>query len=80
VTFNLWDRNDHYLERVARFLEDANADVVVLEEGAGHHAAFLRSLNTQFSHRIGDNGLAILSKHRIGKDGRINRDSRSGCP
>jgi len=73
ATFNLWGRNDHHLKTVAQFLAETKADAVVLEEVRGHHAAFIESLAAQYPYRVGDNGLVILSKHRIVNDGRIDR-------
>ena len=74
ATFNLWDRNDRHLDKVAEFLADTKADAVVLEEVRGHHAAFIDSLAAQYPYRVGDNGLVILSKHPIVADGRVDRD------
>jgi endonuclease/exonuclease/phosphatase (EEP) superfamily protein YafD len=69
ATFNLWGRNDHHLNQVAAFLAETKADAVVLEEVRGHHKDFLESLAGQYPYRVGDNGLAILSKHPIVVDG-----------
>jgi endonuclease/exonuclease/phosphatase (EEP) superfamily protein YafD len=74
VTFNLWGRNDHHLDRVAAFLADADADAVVLQEARAHHQAFLETLGARYPHRTGDNGLVILSKHPILSDNRVDRD------
>lgn len=73
ATFNLWGKNDHHLNTVAEFLAETKADAVVLEEVRGHHADFLKSLAAQYPYQVGDNGLAILSKHRILEDGRVDR-------
>jgi endonuclease/exonuclease/phosphatase (EEP) superfamily protein YafD len=73
ATFNLWGRNDHHLNQVAAFLAETKADAVVLEEVRGHHKDFLESLAGQYPYRVGDNGLAILSKHPIVADGRVDR-------
>ncbi len=74
VTFNLWGRNDHHLDRVAALLADADADAVVLQEARGHHTAFLETLSTRYPHRTGENGLVILSKYPILSDNRIDRE------
>jgi len=73
ATFNLWGRNDHHLNQVAAFLAETKADAVVLEEVRGHHKDFLESLAGQYPYRVGDNGLAILSKHPIVADGLVDR-------
>ena len=75
ATFNLWGRNDHHLNKVAKFLAK-KADAVVFEEVRGHHAEFLKSLAAQNPYQVGDNGLAILSKHRTLEDGRVDRDGQ----
>jgi len=74
VTFNLWGRNDHHLERVAAFLAEADADAVVLQEARAHHKAFLETLSARYPHRTGENGLVILSKYPILSDNRIDRE------
>ncbi len=74
VTFNLWGRNDHHLDRVAAFLAEADADAVVLQEARAHHNAFLEALSARYPHRTGENGLVILSKYPILGDNRIDRE------
>jgi len=73
VTFNLW-YGDNRMEDVAKFLADANADAVVLQETTRDHGAVLRqALQSRYPYRIGDSGLVILSKHPILADGRLDR-------
>jgi endonuclease/exonuclease/phosphatase (EEP) superfamily protein YafD len=72
ATFNLWGPNGH-AGRITAFLDATDADAVVLEEVRRHHAAFLDGLKARYPHRVGDNGLVILSKHPILSDGRVDR-------
>ncbi|MHA1517572.1 MAG: endonuclease/exonuclease/phosphatase family protein [Alphaproteobacteria bacterium] len=70
VTFNLWGRNDHDLDRVAKFIKEMDADAVVLEDVRSSHAPFIESLDELYAYRVGDNGLVILSKHAMLAEGR----------
>lgn len=76
ATFNLWGRNGH-VDRVIKFLDDIDADAVVLEEVRPHHSDLLAKLSARYPHRVGEqHGLVILSKHPILADGRIDRAGR----
>jgi endonuclease/exonuclease/phosphatase (EEP) superfamily protein YafD len=73
ATFNLWGRN-HETGRLVEYVDEIEADVLVLEEVRAHHQGLLDRLTTRYPHRVGDNGLFILSKHPILADGRVERD------
>ncbi len=45
----------------------------MLQEVRGAHAAFIDSLGSLYPHRVGDNGLFILSKHPIIDEGQTDR-------
>jgi endonuclease/exonuclease/phosphatase (EEP) superfamily protein YafD len=75
ATFNLWGRNDE-AEKLIKFVDETEADALVLEEVRGHHRDLLDSLATRYPHRVGDNGLFILSKHPILTDGRVDREGQ----
>lgn len=72
ATFNLWGGNEHTGSIVA-FLDETDADAVVLEEVRSHHKDLLARLDKLYPHRAGDYGLVILSKYPILTDGRIDR-------
>ena len=75
ATFNLWGGNNH-ADAIMRFVDETGADVLVLQEVRDHHAALLEALSKTYPHRRGESGLAILSKHPILADGRIDRASQ----
>ncbi len=75
ATFNLWGRNEHD-SALMRFVDETDADVLVLQEVRGHHAGLLDALSAAYPYRRGDSGLAILSKHPILADDRVDRASQ----
>jgi endonuclease/exonuclease/phosphatase (EEP) superfamily protein YafD len=73
ATFNLWYHNDRIAD-VGKFLAATDADVIVLQEMTDTHwQALAPSLEARYPHRLGDNGLVLLSKHPIVEQGRIDR-------
>ncbi|HXG77785.1 MAG TPA: endonuclease/exonuclease/phosphatase family protein [Methyloceanibacter sp.] len=73
LTFNLW-RGNSRIEDVAKFLAEADADAVVLQEVTREHGDVLRArLKAAYPHNAGDQHLIILSKHPILAEGQIDR-------
>ena len=73
ATFNLWRGNER-MEDVAKFLAEADADVVVLQEVTRDHGSKLRqALGSRYPYGLGETGLVILSKHPIIAEGRVDR-------
>jgi endonuclease/exonuclease/phosphatase (EEP) superfamily protein YafD len=73
VTFNVWHHNDN-IEKIAQFLSDTDADLVVMEEMTGDHWSKLREmLRSRYHYSLGDYGIVILSKYKITEDGRVDR-------
>ncbi|MGH6736023.1 MAG: endonuclease/exonuclease/phosphatase family protein [Methyloceanibacter sp.] len=73
ATFNLWGKNGQ-ADTVLKFVDETGADVLVLQEVRGQHAAFLDALGATYPHRAGGGTIVILSKHPILADGRIDRE------
>ncbi len=66
VSYNIWGRNRDSV-RIAEFLKEANADVIVLMEFFAFHRPALAALKTEYPHQyecsdIKDCNLAILSR------------------
>lgn len=73
VTFNLWDRNER-MDDVVKFLAEADADAVALQEVTREHGTALRqALGSLYPFALGETRLVILSKHTILAEGRIDR-------
>jgi len=73
VTFNLW-RGNGRIEEVAKFLAEADADAVVLQEVTRPHGETLHEqLQAIYPYGAGDQHLIILSKHPILAEGQIDR-------
>lgn len=73
ATFNLWRGNER-MDDVAKFLAEAGADVVVLQEVTRDHGSKLRqALGSRYPYGLGETGLIILSKHPIIAEGRVDR-------
>lgn len=73
VTLNLWEGNER-MEDVAKFLTEADADAVVLQEVTREHGTALRqALGSLYPFALGETRLVILSKHPILAEGRIDR-------
>lgn len=73
VTFNIRFDNDR-IDGVDRFLNETDADVVVLQEVTKDHIGPLhRGLDARYPHSIGEFGTVIFSKHPIKADGRVDR-------
>jgi endonuclease/exonuclease/phosphatase (EEP) superfamily protein YafD len=73
VTFNLNFGNDR-IDGVDKFLNETDADVVVLQEATKDHLASLhQGLDARYPHSRGDFGLVIFSKYPIRADGRVDR-------
>jgi endonuclease/exonuclease/phosphatase (EEP) superfamily protein YafD len=58
---------------ITKFVDETNADALVLQEVRDHHAALLGTLSAHYPHRSGGDGLVILSKYPILGDGRADR-------
>jgi len=72
VTFNLWLGNPQ-LERVAAFLEQADGDIVVIEEVTSEQRTQLLALiGSHYPHIIGSTGILILSKLPARAAGHVN--------
>ena len=73
ATFNLWRGNER-MDDVAKFLAEADADAVVLQEVPRDHGSKLRqALGSRYPYGLGETGLVILSKHPIVAEGRVDR-------
>jgi endonuclease/exonuclease/phosphatase (EEP) superfamily protein YafD len=73
ATFNLWRGNER-MDDVAKFLAEADANVVVLQEVTRDHGSKLRqALGPRYPYSLGETGLVILSKHAIIAEGRVDR-------
>jgi len=72
ATFNLWGGNEH-TQAITKYVDRADADVVVLQEVRDIHKELLALLGQHYPYRVGDNGLVILSKYPFLADGRIDR-------
>jgi endonuclease/exonuclease/phosphatase (EEP) superfamily protein YafD len=83
VTFNVWKRNPH-LEDIAAFLNEADADLVVLQEVTSERRSRLRDLTkARYPHMLGTSGLLILAAHEIRASGHIDGakiDGWARCP
>jgi endonuclease/exonuclease/phosphatase (EEP) superfamily protein YafD len=72
VTFNVWKRNPH-IEDIAAFLDEADADLVVLQEVTNEQKSRLRDLTkARYPQMLGTNGLLILAKHKERASGHID--------
>ena len=73
VTFNIRFDNDR-IDGVDKFLNDTDADVVVLQEVTKDHLAPLhQGLDARYPHSLGEFGIVIFSKYPINADGRVDR-------
>ena len=73
VTFNLSFGNDR-IDGVDKFLNETDADVVVLQEVTKDHLLPLHTgLDARYPHSRGEFGLVIFSKYPIRADGRVDR-------
>ncbi len=73
VTFNLWFDNDG-IDGVDNFLNETDADVVVLQEVTNAHLAALhQALDARYAYSVGEFGIVIFSKYAIKTDGRVDR-------
>jgi endonuclease/exonuclease/phosphatase (EEP) superfamily protein YafD len=73
VTFNLSFGNDR-IDGVDKFLNETDADVVVLQEVTRDHLLPLHTgLDARYPHSRGEFGVVIFSKYPIRADGRLDR-------
>ena len=73
ATFNLWFENER-IDEVDTFLNQTDADVVMLQEVTGEHLAPLhKGLDARYPYSVGDFGIVIFSKYAIKADGRVDR-------
>ena len=73
ATFNVWFDN-YRIDGIDRFLNDTDADVVVLQEVTKDHLGPLhRGLDARYPYNVGDFGIVIFSKYPINGDGRVDR-------
>jgi endonuclease/exonuclease/phosphatase (EEP) superfamily protein YafD len=73
ATFNLWFENER-IDEVDTFLNQTDADVVMLQEVTGEHLAPLhKGLDARYAYSVGDFGIVIFSKYAIKADGRVDR-------
>jgi endonuclease/exonuclease/phosphatase (EEP) superfamily protein YafD len=73
VTFNLWFDNER-IDDVNAFINQTDADVVLLQEVTNDHLAVLhRGLDARYPYSVGDFGIVIFSKYAIKADGRVDR-------
>ncbi len=73
VTFNLLFGNDR-IDGIDKFLNQTDADVVVLQEVTKDHLIPLhQGLDARYPHSRGEFGLVIFSKYPIRADGRVDR-------
>ena len=73
ATFNVWFDN-YRIDGIDRFLNDTDADVVVLQEVTKDHLGPLhRGLDARYPYSVGDFGIVIFSKYPINGDGRVDR-------
>ena len=73
VTFNLSFGNDR-IDGVDKFLNETDADVVVLQEVTRDHLLPLHTgLDARYPHGRGEFGVVIFSKYPIRADGRMDR-------
>ena len=77
VTFNLRFDNDR-IDGVDKFLNQTDADVVVLQEVTKDHLQLLhQGLDSRYPYSVGEFSIVIFSKYAIKADGRVDR---SGYP
>jgi endonuclease/exonuclease/phosphatase (EEP) superfamily protein YafD len=73
VTFNIRFDNER-IDGVDKFLNDTDADVVVLQEVTKDHLDPLhRELDARYPYSVGEFSLVIFSKYPIKSDGRVDR-------
>ncbi len=73
ATFNLWFENER-IDEVDTFLNQTDADVVMLQEVTSEHLAPLhKGLDARYPYSVGDFGIVIFSKYAIKADGRVDR-------
>ena len=73
ASFNLWFENER-IDEVDTFLNQTDADVVMLQEVTGEHLAALhQGLDARYPYSVGDFGIVIFSKYAIKADGRVDR-------
>jgi endonuclease/exonuclease/phosphatase (EEP) superfamily protein YafD len=73
VTFNLSFGNDR-IEGVDKFLNETDADIVVLQEVTKDHLLTLHTgLDARYPYSRGEFGIVIFSKYPIRADGRVDR-------
>ncbi|MEM9591130.1 MAG: endonuclease/exonuclease/phosphatase family protein [Pseudomonadota bacterium] len=73
ATFNMWGKGDLHADKVQTFLNETEADVVVLAEIRWKHEDFLQEMQKTYPHQSGKHGLVVLSKHPIIDEGRLDR-------
>ena len=73
VTFNLRFDNDR-IDGVDKFLNQTDADVVVLQEVTKDHLQLLhQGLDSRYPYSVGEFSIVIFSKYAIKADGRVDR-------
>ena len=73
ASFNLWFENER-IDEVDTFLNQTDADVVMLQEVTNEHLAALhQGLDARYPYSVGDFGIVIFSKYAIKADGRVDR-------